>query len=288
MADATTLYYSFTKPEVGASEDTWGGKLNGNWDALDTLLGGVTNVEFAILDGATITTAELNVLDGVTATTAEINYLDGVTTPIQTQLDAKQATLVSGTNIKTLNGQSVLGSGDVTIGGGSWVLLSTVTASSSATVVFEDLFTSAYTNYAIVAEGIIPATNGQELYAQYKVGGAYATSGYQFLGQEALVDGTMSTSTSSVATEIRLNSNTGNASGRNCVLNMMIFAPLSANHKLVNLETYGVGTNATPNLHVRTLGTLLTSTSTMTGIKFYMGSGNISAGTFRLYGIKNS
>ena len=76
MADGTTTYYTFTKPEVGASEDTWGTKLNANWDALDTLLGGVTNVEFAILDGATITTAELNILDGVTATAAEINYLD--------------------------------------------------------------------------------------------------------------------------------------------------------------------------------------------------------------------
>ena len=227
-------------------------------------------------------------LDGVTATTTEVNYLDGVTAPIQTQLGEKQGTLVSGTNIKTLNGESVLGSGDVTIGGGSWVLLSTVTASSSATVVFEDLFTSEYTNYAIVAEGIIPATNGQELYAQYKVGGSYATSGYQILGQEALVGGTFSTSTTSSTTSIRLNSNTGNASGRNCVLNMTIFAPLSANHKLINLETYGVGTNTTPNLHVRTLGTLLVSTSTMTGIKFYMGSGNISTGTFRLYGIKNS
>jgi hypothetical protein len=76
MADGTTTYYTFTKPEVGASEDTWGTKLNANWDALDTLLGGVTNVEFAILDGATITTAELNILDGVTATAAEVNYLD--------------------------------------------------------------------------------------------------------------------------------------------------------------------------------------------------------------------
>jgi len=79
MADGTTTYYTFTKPEVGASEDTWGTKLNANWDALDTLLGGVTNVEFAILDGATITTAELNILDGLTATTAELNILDGVT-----------------------------------------------------------------------------------------------------------------------------------------------------------------------------------------------------------------
>lgn len=36
----------------------------------------------------------------------------------QTALDAKQATLVSGTNIKTINSTSILGSGDITISGG--------------------------------------------------------------------------------------------------------------------------------------------------------------------------
>jgi hypothetical protein len=41
-----------------------------------------------------------------------------ISTATQTALDAKQATLVSGTNIKTINGTSVLGSGDITIGGG--------------------------------------------------------------------------------------------------------------------------------------------------------------------------
>ena len=36
---------------------------------------------------------------------------------LQTSLDAKQATLVSGTNIKTINNESILGSGNITIGG---------------------------------------------------------------------------------------------------------------------------------------------------------------------------
>ena len=36
---------------------------------------------------------------------------------LQTSLDAKQATLVSGTDIKTINGSSVLGSGDLTVTG---------------------------------------------------------------------------------------------------------------------------------------------------------------------------
>ncbi|SVD77749.1 uncharacterized protein METZ01_LOCUS430603, partial [marine metagenome] len=43
--------------------------------------------------GVTATDAELNIMDGVTATAAEINYVDGVTSAVQTQLNAKQATV---------------------------------------------------------------------------------------------------------------------------------------------------------------------------------------------------
>lgn len=49
MADTTTTHYGFTKPEVGASEDTWGTKLNQNWDDLDSdlnaLQSAIDNIE---------------------------------------------------------------------------------------------------------------------------------------------------------------------------------------------------------------------------------------------------
>jgi hypothetical protein len=48
---------------------------------------------------------------------AELSYLKGTTSSVQTQLNSKQATLVSGSNIKTLNGQSLLGGGNITVSG---------------------------------------------------------------------------------------------------------------------------------------------------------------------------
>jgi hypothetical protein len=118
-----------------------------------------------------------------------------VSTATQTALNAKQATLVSGTNIKTINDLSILGSGNLTISGGGGISdgdKGDITVSASgATWTIDDL---AVTN-AKVATGIdaVKIADGSVTNAEFQfIGGLTSDAQTQINGKEATITATTS------------------------------------------------------------------------------------------------
>ena len=103
---------SITKPDVGASEDSWGDlintaldaivlEINSNADGTNAITPNLTEGSWEIsTTPVTASAADLNAIDGFAATSvtvAELGYLSGASSNIQSQIDTINAASGSGT-----------------------------------------------------------------------------------------------------------------------------------------------------------------------------------------------
>ena len=174
--------------------------------------------------------------------------------------------------------------------GAALVLLSTVEAATSATVDIETTFDSTYDNYMIVGSGITCGTSSN-LTGKFKLGGSYGGSyDYHVTNQvdsSTAYSGLAAESAASFITLYNLDSDASSNAG----FVMYVYKPSSSTLKKQATWTGGVNrNNASSSVYLNTgaVGTSTTASSTLTGVRFAMSSGNIILGTFRLYGIANS
>lgn len=214
-----------------------------------------------------------------TATAGGVAYGNGTTA----------AYSAAGTSGQLLQSNGVSAPSWVTASASALTLLSTVTASNSATVDVESTFSSTYDAYMIVMSGVTLQTDATRLWVRLKIGGSYISTGtYVYHNHDAPSgSGTYSSDISSTDTNFFISKATGNAAEKSINGWMYLFSPASTAFAKQALWLTNSMTNTGANSWLEG-GGHNTGTGALTGVRFLSSSGNIAAGKFRLYGISNS
>ncbi len=175
-------------------------------------------------------------------------------------------------------------------GGGDMVLLASATASNSAAVTFDNKFDSAvYSEYELRFQGVQAATTGVDLRVQLR---SAAPADITHLHRNNTVSGRID-ATSSVFNNALLGSTNGWAlSGGQGATDtnrrasgVLKIRPFAGNWTSMTFEAwfYYISTSGQWS---QTGAGACEGTTTPSGVKLYMSSGNIASGTVQLYGIK--
>jgi hypothetical protein len=173
-----------------------------------------------------------------------------------------------------------------------FVLLATTDASSSASVSFDGYFSSTYKNYKMIFSGVRMGTTNTEFRARLRTSNADITSSiyknnnfFSQLNQDSSASNNGDYGGWNLD-HLKLQRGTNNGATYEGAGEATIYNPLSTTaYKQMKIEMQHIWHDLTYHfLHMQYVQ--CDTTSALSGISFYPASGNITSGTFKLYGIK--
>ena len=176
--------------------------------------------------------------------------------------------------------------------GGAWTFISKATISDDSEIDIESGIDSTYPLYCFSLNNIKVATDDAYLLGRVKVS-SFQTSNYQYGTTDTRsADGTFdnATTASTSASEIRIQSNNGQGNASDESFNQLVYLPNPSNTSYYKV-LWGAGTGFRSDGNMcRHLffGGYKGGTGAVTGVRFYMSSGNLTSGTISLFGIKDS
>jgi len=251
-------------------------------------------------NGQVLITNGSGTLSFATAATGDVT-LTGTQTLTNKTLTAPTIASANLTTALTLagaagtNGQVLTSAGSglpswTTVSAGALTLLSTVTASNSATVDIETTFSSTYDAYLLVASNI-RLSNQTALYMRLKISGSYISTGTYFYHcvRSSSNGATYGGTDQSVGgnTQILIADTIGNDTEESASIQFLITGPTSATQ---SKQVSWAGSSWYNSLATISQATGVggnTGTGALTGVRLLPLSGQIASGTFRLYGISN-
>ena len=165
------------------------------------------------------------------------------------------------------------------------VLLSTVTASNSATVDIETTFDSTYDSYILMLTAVRSTNNNQTLEVRCKIGGSYRTgNNYFHLTKPNSASASYSSTVGQNSAELAIAKGLASANAHHLNLNLYISQPSLTDRYHILHWAGGVIDGNQYALGASGFG-YNQNTGALTGIRFILDGGTIRDGTFKLYGV---